>query len=71
VRSASVREEEEEGWMGRVGQKAGWAGWPLGRLGRKLKEILFQNKNWIFEYTKDLEICMRRFRRDFDVRIFF
>jgi hypothetical protein len=53
-----------------VGQKAGWAGWLLGRLGPKLKENLFQNKNWIFEYINTLEICTRRFRRDFDVRIF-
>jgi hypothetical protein len=61
------------------GRKAGWVGWakrpsrPVGRLGRpgqKLKEIPFQNKNWIFEFTKDLEICTRRFRRNFDTRIF-
>jgi hypothetical protein len=26
---------------GPVGQKAGWAGWPLSRLGQKLKEIHF------------------------------
>jgi hypothetical protein len=26
----------------------------------------FQNKNWIFEFTKALEICTRRFRRNFD-----
>jgi hypothetical protein len=43
---------------------------PLGRLGRKLKEISFSNKNWIFEYTKALEICRRRFRRNFDMGIF-
>jgi hypothetical protein len=29
---------------GLVGQKAGWASWPLGRLGRKLKEFLFRIK---------------------------
>jgi hypothetical protein len=49
------------------GQKAGWAGWPLGR---KLKENSFSNKNRIFEYTKALEICRRRFRRNFDMGIF-
>jgi hypothetical protein len=65
-----VREEEEEGWVGWLGQKAGWVGWLLGRLGPKLKEISFQNKNWIFEYTKALKICTMRFRRDFDVGIF-
>jgi hypothetical protein len=53
-----------------VGQKAGWAGWPLGRLSRKLKENSFWNKKLIFKYTKALEICMRRFMRDFDVGIF-
>jgi hypothetical protein len=26
-------------------KKAGWVGWPLGRLGRKLKEIPFRIKN--------------------------
>jgi hypothetical protein len=73
--------EEEESWQGLVGQKveqtsgAGWAkntewaDWLLGRLGRKLKKI-FLNKNWIFEFTKGLEICTRRFRRNFDTRIF-
>jgi hypothetical protein len=30
ARSALVREEEEDSWLGRVGQKAGWAGWPIG-----------------------------------------
>jgi hypothetical protein len=48
--------EEEGGRRGRVGQKAEWAGWLLGRLGRKLKKS-FRNKNWIFEFTKALEIC--------------
>jgi hypothetical protein len=53
------------------GPKGRMAGWLLGRLGRKLKKNSFRNKNWIFEYTKALEICTRRFRRDFDVGIFF
>jgi hypothetical protein len=30
----------------------------------------FLNKNLIFEYIKALEICRRRFRRNFDMRIF-
>jgi hypothetical protein len=30
----------------------------------------FPNKKLIFEYTKALEICRRRFRRNFDMRIF-
>jgi hypothetical protein len=35
---------------GHVGRMAGWADWLLGRLGGKLKENFFPNKNWIFEY---------------------
>jgi hypothetical protein len=53
--------------MGRKAEQA--SGW-WGQLGRILKENSFQNKNWIFEYTKALEICTRRFRRNFDVGIF-
>jgi hypothetical protein len=41
-----------------------------GPIGLKVKEIFFPNKNLIFEYTKALEICRRRFRRIFDMRIF-
>jgi hypothetical protein len=60
-------------------KKAGWAGWArrssrpagrLGRLGQKLKEIPFRNKYWIFEFTRALKICTRRFRRNLDTRIF-
>jgi hypothetical protein len=39
-------------------------------VGRILRKKFFSNKNWIFEYTKALEICRRRFRRNFDMRIF-
>jgi hypothetical protein len=35
-----------------------------------LTENSFLNKNWIFEYTRALEICRRRFRRNFDMGIF-
>jgi hypothetical protein len=35
-----------------------------------VKENSFPNKKLIFEYTKALEICRRRFRRNFDMRIF-
>jgi hypothetical protein len=38
--------------------------------GLKSKESSFSNQNWIFEYTKALEICTRRFWRNFDMRIF-
>jgi hypothetical protein len=56
--------------VGRVGQKGEQAGGWLGRLGRNLKKNSFRNKNWIFEYTKALKICTRRFRRNFDMGIF-
>jgi hypothetical protein len=66
--------------------KAAWAEWAerrpgglrakrastgrAGPDGLKYEESSFSNKNWIFEYTKALEICTRRFRRNFDMRIF-
>jgi hypothetical protein len=56
--------------VGRLSRKVEEAGGWLGRLDRNLKENYFQNKNWIFEYTKTLEICTRRFRRNFDMGIF-
>jgi hypothetical protein len=54
---------------------AGWAerpGGPAGRwpIGPKAKENSFPNKNWIFEFIKALEICRKRFRRNFGMRIF-
>jgi hypothetical protein len=64
-----LKEEEEARW-------AEWAKRPnrlaglLGRLGRNQKRKHFQNKNWIFEFTRALEICTRRFRRNFDVEFF-
>jgi hypothetical protein len=61
----ALLDREEEGcWLG---QKFAWADW---LLGRNMKENSFRNKNWIFEYTKALKICIRRFRRNFDVEIF-
>jgi hypothetical protein len=39
-------------------------------IGPKVKGNSFPNKDLIFEYTKALEIWRRRFRRDFDMRIF-
>jgi hypothetical protein len=38
--------------------------------GPNSEEKIFSNKNLIFEYTKALEICRRRFRRNFVMRIF-
>jgi hypothetical protein len=54
-----------------VGRKAKQAGWVAGPAGLNLEENYFQNKNWIFEYTKALEIWTRWFRKNFDVWIFF
>jgi hypothetical protein len=45
-------------------------GRPAGPSGLNSEQELFSNKNWIFEFTKALEICRRRFRRNFDMRIF-
>jgi hypothetical protein len=64
---ARVHGPQEEGAPGRV---AGQADWPLGRSGLKVKKNSFLNKNLIFDYSRALEICRRRFRRNFDMRIF-
>jgi hypothetical protein len=68
------------GWAGRDdfglrGQRGRWAGWARGRTGRGVgraesKEMNFRIENWNFEFTKALEICRRRFWRNFDMRIF-
>jgi hypothetical protein len=52
---------------GLVGPKAGWA---ARSAGPKIKKKNFRIKNWIFEFTKALEICRRRLRRNFEVEIF-
>jgi hypothetical protein len=63
---AESAERVHGGLWGEVGRHGrGWARWA------KIWEELFLNKIWIFEYTKALEICTRRFRRNFDMRIFF
>jgi hypothetical protein len=50
-----------------AGPKAEWAG----KVSRaESEEEGFLIKNWIFKFAKALEICTRRFRRDFDTRIF-
>jgi hypothetical protein len=71
------------GWRrGPTGQmretEAGWQRGPRGRVGRlaagpngpEVKENSFLNKNLIFDYGEALEICRRRFRRNFEVGIF-
>jgi hypothetical protein len=72
--------DAQAGWAGRdgfglLGRRGQWAGWARGRVGRKvgqaeIKKKNFRIRNWIFEFTKALEICRRRFRRNFDMRIF-
>jgi hypothetical protein len=66
-RSAGAR-RKKAGWphglRGLMGRLATWAGRP------NVKEMNFRIKNWIFEFTKALENCGRRFRRNFDTRIF-
>jgi hypothetical protein len=52
------------GSKGRVGRLA------VGPIGPEAKKESFRNKNWIFEFIKTLEICTRRFRRNFNPRIF-
>jgi hypothetical protein len=62
-----------EGGRGRLagpGGPKGWVGWlATGLIGPETEKKFFQNKNWIFEFNKALEICTRRFRRNFDTRI--
>jgi hypothetical protein len=52
------------GLKGRMGRLA------TGPMGPKVRKSSFLNNNLIFEYTKALEICRRRFSRNFDMRIF-
>jgi hypothetical protein len=70
----------EAGWQrrptGRMRETmTGWRCGPRGGIGRlatglKVKENSFLNKNLIFDYSKALEICRRRIRRNFDMTIF-
>jgi hypothetical protein len=41
-----------------------------GSAGPKARKRISGLKKWIFEFTKALEICRRRFRRNFDMRVF-
>jgi hypothetical protein len=50
------------GLRGRVGRK-------VGRAEIKKKRIS-ELKKWIFKFIKALVICRKRFRRNFDMRIF-
>jgi hypothetical protein len=73
--SLAGREAEAQWGEGEQPVEKKTSGPRLGRLaagpiGPKVKENYFPNKNLIFEYTKVLEICRRRFRRNFDMSIF-
>jgi hypothetical protein len=78
-RREGERDPRLVGWLGmlvarRVGLKATGPKGQTGQLGgwadlAETEEKIFQNKNWIFEFTKALEICTRRLRRNFDTRI--
>jgi hypothetical protein len=58
---------ERRGQLEPAGPKARWA---ARSAGSKIRKKNFRIKNWIFEFTKALKICRRRFRRNFDMRIF-
>jgi hypothetical protein len=66
----AMNESGEVGQPGRKGRGGPGQASQLARLGQKLKENSFSNKNWIFEYIKALKICRRIFRRNFDMEIF-
>jgi hypothetical protein len=60
---------EKGGAVGLAGLR-GQMGWLAGGpIGLKVKEKFFSKENLIFDYSKALENC-RRFRRNFDMRIF-
>jgi hypothetical protein len=58
---------ERRGQRELAGLKAEWA---ARSAGPKAWKKNFRIKNWIFEFIEALEICRRRFRRNFDMRIF-
>jgi hypothetical protein len=57
-----------EGRENRLVKKRDWVDRPDGL--KVTRENFFRIKFDFFEYTKALEICTRRFRRNFDMRIF-
>jgi hypothetical protein len=60
-----------EGAPGRVAGLRGQTGrLAAGPFWAKSEEKFFSKKKLIFDYNKALEICRRRFRRNFDMRIF-
>jgi hypothetical protein len=67
---ASVWEEEEGGRLGWVGEMVEWDSGATGSIGLKTFREILSEINKVFEFTKALEICARRFRRNFDMGIF-
>jgi hypothetical protein len=65
---ASQAEWTEHAHDGLRAKRPGLLG--AGPDGPESEEKWFPNKIWIFDYTKALEICTRRFWRNFDMRIF-
>jgi hypothetical protein len=69
------REAKGKTYFGLRGRRGQWAGWARGRVGRKVGRTENKEKG-IFElkirffFTKALENYRRRFRRNFDMRIF-
>jgi hypothetical protein len=61
-----VGQWEKRGQRGPARPEATWA---TRLAGPKASKKNFRIKKWIFEFTKALEICTRRFRRNFDMRI--
>jgi hypothetical protein len=53
-----------------VGPAGPMTEWAARSAGPKAKKRISELKNWIFEFSKALEICTRRFMRNFDMRIF-
>jgi hypothetical protein len=62
--SASGRGERPAGPAGPMAE------WAARSAGPKAKKRISELKKWIFEFNKALEICIRRFMRNFDMRIF-
>jgi hypothetical protein len=68
-RGGDGRLKREKKWVA-AGPKVRMGRLAAGSIGPKVRKNSFPNNYLIFEYSKALEICRRRFRRNFDVRIF-
>jgi hypothetical protein len=61
---------EEVMACGRDGPVRGWLGLSSQIHRENFQQEMIFNFQWILEFGKNLEICTRRFRRNFNVRIF-